>query len=102
MNILIPVDDSDLDEANISLIDDLKYWLLLEFVDGKVVKTEFYQNRDEISDWTDIVIVKNDKEYVWPFMEEGMMVLLAPHQNSIDEIVEAYKFKELYDLNINM
>jgi len=102
MNILIPVDDSDLDEANISLIDDLKYWLLLEFVDGKVIKTEFYQNRDEMSDWTDIVIVKNDKEYVWPFMEEGMMVLLAPHQNSIDEIVEAYKFKELYDLNINM
>ncbi|MEA3315403.1 MAG: hypothetical protein U9Q30_06085 [Campylobacterota bacterium] len=102
MNILIPVDDSDIDEANISLIDDLKYWLLLEFTDGKVIKTEFYQNRDEISDWTDIVIVKNDKEYVWPFMEQGMMVLLAPHKNSVEDIVEAYKFKELYDLNVNM
>ncbi|SMP87742.1 hypothetical protein SAMN06314019_10272 [Epsilonproteobacteria bacterium SCGC AD-311-C15] len=44
------------------------------------------------------VVVMNDNEYVWPFMELSMMVLVAHTQRSIDDIVEAYLFKELHDL----
>ena len=99
MNILIPVDDSDIDEAQISPIDDLQYWLLLEITQGKVVQSEFYQTREEISDWVDVVIVKNQQEYIWPFMEEGIAVLVAPLQRYIDDIIEAYLFKELHEIN---
>jgi predicted Fe-Mo cluster-binding NifX family protein len=99
MNILIPVDDSDIQETQIVSIDDVKYWLLLELTDGKIIKSEFYQTREEMSDWVDVIIVNSQKEYVWPFMEEGISVLVAPLQKSVDDIVEAYLFKELHEIN---
>jgi hypothetical protein len=99
MNLLIPVDDSDIEEAQIVSLDNVNYWLLLELTEGKVVKSEFYQSRDEISDWVDILIVNSQKEYVWPFMEEGIAILVAPLQKSMDDIVEAYLFKELHEIN---
>ena len=100
MNILIPVDINDIDEAQLALLDNTKHWLLLDFNEGKVQKSNFYQTREEISQWIDVVIVQNDKEYVWPFMEENIAVLVAPMQRYIDDIVEAFLFKELHDLNI--
>ncbi len=99
MNILIPVDDSDIEEAQITIIDDVKYWLLLDVTEGKVVTSEFYQTREEITDWVDVIVVKNQQEHVWPFMEEGISVLVAPLQRSVDDIVEAYLFKELHEIN---
>ena len=99
MNLLIPVDDSDIEEAQIVSLDNVNYWLLLELTEGKVVKSEFYQSRDEISDWVDVLIVNSQKEYVWPFMEEGIAILVAPLQKSIEDIVEAYLFKELHEIN---
>jgi len=99
MNLLIPVDDSDIEEAKIVSLDNVNYWLLLELTEGKVVKSEFYQSRDEISDWVDVLIVNGQKEYVWPFMEEGIAILVAPLQRTINDIVEAYLFKELHDIN---
>lgn len=100
MNILIPVDTNDIDEAQITLLDEVKCWLLIDMTEGKMVKSEFFEKREDISDWIDVVIVKNDKEYVWPFIEENMAVLIAPFQNYIEDIVEAYLFKELHDMNI--
>ena len=102
MNILIPVDDCDVEEANITLLDDVKYWLLLDMTEGRMVKNDFYQTREEITDWIDIVVVKNNKEYVWPFMEQSIAVLMAPLQRSVEDIVEAYLFKELHDFNVNL
>ena len=99
MNLLIPVDDSDIEEAQIVSLDNVNYWLLLELTEGKVVKSEFYQSKEEISDWVDVLIVNSQKEYVWPYMEEGIAILVAPLQRSIDDIVEAYLFKELHEIN---
>ena len=100
MNILIPVDKNDMEEAQLTLLDETEYWLLLDFNEGKVQKSNFYQTREEISQWIDVVIVQNDKEYIWPFMEKNIAVLVAPMQRYIDDIVEAFLFKELHDLNI--
>lgn len=102
MNILIPVDDNDFEEAKITLLEDYKHWILIEFFEGKIVKSEFYQKRDEITEWIDVVVVKNDKEYVWPFMEEGIAVLVAPTQMYVEDVMEAFLFKELHDLNLNI
>ena len=102
MTILIPVDENDFEEASITLLDDVKYWLLIEFVEGRVVKSEFFNTRGEIKSWVDVVVVKNKEEYVWPFMEDNIAVLMAPFQNAVEDIVEAYLFKELHDFNVNM
>ena len=50
--------------------------------------------------WIDAVVVINDLEYVWPFMDEGIIALIAPYQKSIDEIVEAFLFKDLHDFTV--
>ena len=99
MNILIPVDDNDIEEAQITLIEDVKYWLLIEHSEGKMIKSEFYKNRSEISDWVDVAIVKDQKEYVWTLMEEGIAILVAPIQRYVEDIMEAYIFKELHEIN---
>ncbi|MCK5110735.1 MAG: hypothetical protein KAQ94_04365 [Arcobacteraceae bacterium] len=102
MQILIPVDDIDFEEAKITLLDDVKHWILINLEEGRVLEYNFYKTREEITQWIDVVIVKNDKEYVWPFMEENIAVLVAPLQRSVEDIVEAFLFKELHDLNVNI
>ncbi len=100
MNILIPVDDSDLEEAKLCSIEDVQYWLIFDITEGKVTNSQFYQSREEISDWIDLLIVKDQKEHVWPFMEEGIAILVAPTQRYIEDIIEAYLFKELHDMSV--
>jgi len=100
MNILIPVNESNIKEAQLVSLDEVNFWLLIDITEGKMISNQFYQNKDEISDWIDIVILKSEHENVWSFMEDGIAVLVAPVQRYIDDIVEAYLFKELHDLNI--
>jgi predicted Fe-Mo cluster-binding NifX family protein len=100
MNILIPVDDNDFEEAKITLIDDLKYWIFIKHNEGQIEQYEFYKSKDEIKEFIDIVILKNDKEYIWPFIEENIAILIAPLQRYVEDIIEAYMFKELHDINI--
>lgn len=102
MNILIPVDESDLEETKLVSLDEANFWLLLDLTEGKVISSEFYQTREEISDWIDVAIVKSQQENVWPLMDEGIAILVAPMQRYIDDIVEAYLFKELHDMNLNI
>ncbi len=102
MKILIPVDDdSDYEEAKIVLLKDVQHWILIEHDLGKVISYEFYKTREEITDWIDIVVVKNAQEYVWPFMEDNIAVLVAPLQRYVEDVIEAYMFKELHDMNTN-
>ena len=98
MQILIPVDDNNFEEAKITLLDDVKHWVLIEFNEGKIVEHNFYNTRQEISGWIDVVIVKSETEYIWPFMEENIAVLIAPSQRYIRDILEAFMFKELHEI----
>jgi hypothetical protein len=100
MNFIVPVSHKNQEEANITLLEEVKYWAYIEMGEGEMSKCEFYDNREDIQDWVECVVVANDKEYVWPFMEENIMVLVAPEQNTIEEIVSAYMFRELHDLNL--
>lgn len=100
MNILIPVDESDIEEAQLVSLDEANFWLLLDITEGKVVSNQFFQTREEISDWIDVAIVKSQSENVWPLMDEGIAILIAPLQRCVDDIVEAYLFKELHDMNV--
>jgi len=98
MNILLPVDSCDATKASLTKIDDATYWVQLTVEEGKVLKTDFNTDRSCFEEFSDAVIVMDDGEYVWPFMEQNMMVLVAHTQRSIDDIVEAFLFKELNEL----
>ena len=100
MNIVIPVSCDCQESAEITPLNEVKKWAYIEMDDGEISKCEFFDNREDIQEWVECIVVHSDKEYVWPFMEEGIMVLVAPEQKSIGQIVEAYMFRELHDLNI--
>ncbi len=100
MTILIPADIDDIEDAKIVLLDDVKQWLLIEFDEGRIQNHTFYEKKEDIKKFIEVVIVKNHDEYVWPFMEEGIAVLIAPMQIYIEDVMEAFLFKELHDLNI--
>ena len=98
MYILIPMDDNDLEEARITTINEATVWVQLLVEEGRIVETNINQDKDAFENQSQILVVKNDNEYVWPFIELGMVVLVAHIQRSVDDIVEAYLFRELNEL----
>lgn len=99
MYIIIPVDNNNGVEANITTIMSLKFWALVEFVDGEIKSLEFFEKREDISDkWIDFIILENHYESYIDFMDEGMMILVRREENSIEEIISAFKFKELDEI----
>lgn len=100
MLILLPMDGDDREESRLVSINEVKKWALLDVVEGKVAKINFYDTREEIDDWIEAVVVVGDFEPVMSFIEEQVMVLVAHTQRSIEDIVEAFLFKELNELAV--
>ena len=98
MYILLPMYSEDVQEASLVKLEDVKIWAQILIEEGQVVEILHAKEKDGFENFSECVVVANDNEYVWPFMELSMMVLVAHTQRSIDDIVEAYLFKELHDL----
>ena len=98
MYILLPMDSEDVQEATLTKIEDSKIWAQILIEEGELVEVNHNLDKDAFENFSECVVVINDNEYVWPFMEKAMMVLVAHTGRSIDDIVEAYLFKELHDL----
>ena len=98
MYILLPMDSDDQEEASLVKLDDVKVWTQICVEDGELKEINHSENKDDFKNFSECVVVVNDNEYVWPFMELSMLVLVAHTQRSIEDIVEAYLFKELHDL----
>lgn len=100
MTVLIPVDSKNRYECMIASIEENASWAFVRLEEGKISSIEFYDRREDILEWIDAVVVINEQEYVWPFMDEGIIALIAPTQKSIDEIIEAFLFKDLHDFTV--
>ncbi|OHE15201.1 MAG: hypothetical protein A2525_08025 [Sulfurimonas sp. RIFOXYD12_FULL_36_11] len=98
MYILIPMDFCSKEEACIVKINDVKNWAQISLEEGEVVEISFSEDKDGFENFSEVLIVIDDNEYVWPFIELGMMVLVAHTQRSIDEIMEAFLFRELNEM----
>ena len=98
MYILLPMDTDEVQEASLVKLEDVKVWTQILVEEGQVIEIVHANDKDDFKNFSECVVVANDNEYVWPFMEKSMMVLVAHTQRSIDDIVEAYLFKELHDL----
>ena len=92
------MDTKDVDKASLVKLEDVKVWTQLLIKEGKILNIAHSSEKDSFENFSECVVVVNDNEYVWPFMELSMMVLVAHTQRSVDDIVEAYLFKELQDL----
>ena len=98
MNILLAVDADSAEDAKLCKINNAKKWVMLVLFEGRIVETLFADQREDFDLIAETVVVVDDNEYVWPFIEEQMQVLVAHTQHYIDDIVEAYLFKELHEL----
>ena len=98
MLVLIPMNSSEVQEAEITKVFDAKVWAQLRIEEGELVEVLHNEKFDGFTNWSEAVIVNDDSEPVMDFMNMSMIVLVAHTQKTIDEIVEAYFFRELHDL----
>ncbi len=97
MYIAIPLESNDFKNAKISTITDAKCWAIIEFDEGVVKSTKEAPTWQEHgTDWLDFVVLENKYENIMDFMNEGTTVLVRRDgQDNINNIIEAFKFKEL-------
>ena len=98
MLLLIPMNSEDVQEASITSVMEAKVWAQLRIEEGELVEVLHNAKYDGFSSWSEAVVVKSDGESVMDFINMSMIVLVAHTQKTIDEIVEAYLFRELHDL----
>jgi predicted Fe-Mo cluster-binding NifX family protein len=96
MLILIPVDGSDEQVSKITTLAAIQKWALVDFDQGLVQSVTFHDDRTQTGvDWIDFVVLKSNFENYMDFMAENIMVLVIREEETIEEIIEAFKFKEL-------
>ncbi len=100
MKILLPMDSEDTQEGQLVSINDAKTWALIDLEAGQVVEINYFDTKEDVNEWLDAVVVVGDYEPVMEFIEQQTMVLVAHTQRYIDDIVEAFLFKELHDLAV--
>lgn len=98
MLLLLPFNGDDTQESTLVPIALATHWATVEIEEGRVVEINFYTDRTQIDALLDAVVIVNDFEPVMEFIEQQMMVLVAHTQRTIDDIVEAYLFRELHQL----
>ncbi len=102
MLILVPVNGSDPKEARIAPRFEAQQWALIDFDEGRVKEISFHPSWEETgSEWIDFVVLENRFENYMDLMEAGMMVLVRREgQDTLELIVEAFKFKELDEIGL--
>jgi len=98
MLVLVPMDTTEVQEAKITKVFEAKTWAQLRIEEGELVEVLHSDKFDGFQDWSEAAVVSSDAEPVMDFMNMSMIVLVAHTQKTIDEIVEAYLFRELHDL----
>jgi len=101
MLILVPVDRVDEKEAKVTTISEMKQWALIDFDEGETKSIRFFDDRTQTGEgWIDFVILKNKFENYLEFMDEGMMVLVVRQEETLEDILNAFKFKELDEIGL--
>jgi len=97
MYIAIPIDSNDFKNATITTLADTKVWAIIEFNQGEIKSIKDVTSWSEHGvDWLDFIILENRFENSIDFLNEGVTVLIRRDgQDSIDALIEAFKFKEL-------
>ncbi|MBA1438714.1 MAG: hypothetical protein FAF05_07000 [Epsilonproteobacteria bacterium] len=100
MYVLIPMDSDIVQEAKLVSVNDVKVWAQVLIEEGEVVEIFHADSFEDFDNLSEAVVLINDFENPMPFMEYNMMPLVAHTQRSVDEIVEAFLFRELYDMAV--
>jgi len=101
MLIWIPVDGSDAKLSKIMPQYEATQWALIDFDAGEAQSVKFYTTREELGgEWVDFIILKNKFENYMDFMNEGMMCLVRRKEETVEEVISAFAFKELDEIGL--
>ena len=101
MYILIPVDSENGLDSKITTLFDMKTWALVEFEDGKAKTVQFSEDKTAFGiEWIDFIVLENKFENYIDFMGEGMMCLVKREEETVEEVVSAFAFKELDEIGM--
>ncbi len=95
MLIWVPVKEKSEKDSKIAKVMEAKAWALVDFDAGVVKSIKFFDRREDFEDFADFIVLENKFENFMEYMNEGLVVLSVRDEQSIDEIIEAFKFKEL-------
>jgi len=95
MLIWVPVKEKSEKDSKIAKVMEAKAWALVDFDAGVVKSIKFFDRREDFNDFADFIVLENKFENFMEYMNEGLVVLSVRDEQSIDEIIEAFKFKEL-------
>jgi predicted Fe-Mo cluster-binding NifX family protein len=98
MLIWIPVDKEDAKHAKIQKVANAKKWALIDFDEGIIKSIRFFDKKEDYKDWVDFIVLENKYESYIEYLNEGMMVLTVRKEETIEDIIEAFKFKELDEI----
>ncbi len=100
MLIWIPVNGEDKKLSKVTPLIGVKKWALIDFNEGETKSTKFFNKKEDFNEWVDFIILENKFESYIDFMNEGMMVLCVREEETIEDIMEAFKFKELDEVGL--
>jgi hypothetical protein len=101
MYILIPVDGENAEDSKITSLASMETWALVNFEEGKAKEIHFSDDRTTFDvDWIEYVILDNKFENSMDFVGEGMMCLIKRQEETLDELVSAFAFKELDEIGM--
>jgi len=101
MYILIPASSNEDLHAKITTQADMQTWALIEFEDGKAKSVKFAEDRTTFGiEWIDFAVLYNKFENYIDFMNEGMMCLVRREEETLEEVVSAFAFKELDEIGL--
>jgi len=98
MLVLVPMNSENVQEAEITTVFNAKVWTQIRIEEGKMVEILHNSEYDKFENFSEAVVVSSDGDSVMDFINMSMIVLVAHTQKNIDDIVEAYLFRELHDL----
>lgn len=98
MILLLPMNGNNAEESKLTEIFSVSSWAIIEIIEGKLISTTFHTSYNEIINHAEAIVVCNNNEPIMEFFGAGLIVLVAHTQRYIDDIVEAYLFRELHDL----
>jgi len=98
MLLQLPMNSTDVQNAEIISVTEAKTWAQLRIEEGKLREVIHSDTYDGFENYSKAVVLTSDKEPVLDFINMSMMVLVAHTQKTINEIVEAFLFRELHDL----
>jgi hypothetical protein len=98
MVIIIPVSEEKGLESTVVTLDKVKKWALVDLTSDSIEPTFHDDWKDTGADFIEHIILDNHDEDAIDFINEGLFCLVSREEKQIDELIAAFRFRELDEL----